>query len=499
MWKIKGIAKRTASTHGRVTSAAVLLIVATACRGTVAKTATPELTTLTIGFGLVAGTDPETGIQQVARILAQEDLTSVSADGTALAKLAGSWSVSPDGLTLLVHLRPSATFHSGKHVDAEAVRQVLQRQLPSKMGPAFDDVAAIRATTSGDLEFALRHRSTFLLEAFGDIAIREPKANLSGTGPFYVTNEADGEIEMRANDRYYGGRPAIDRIVIKPFTSLRSAWAEMLRGRVDVLYDVGVDALDSLGTSTDVNIFTFQRGYAHLLLLNVKRPPLNDAAFRRELNAAIDRDALVNEVWAGHGAPADGPVWYHNWAYRADLPRFVYHPEPPRHDARSRRFKCLIVDPSHERLALLVQRQLQGIGADIELEFVSLEEGSAKLRSGDFDAVLGDFPQGPNMIRPYLNWHSAGPNNLGHYTNKAVDAALDNIRLAEDDNAYKGGVAALQSAIVDDPPAVFLTWRERARAVSRRFRVPAVPPGTDVLTTVRSWTPVARVGVVSTN
>jgi hypothetical protein len=154
-----------------------------------------------------------------------------------------------------------------------SIRQVLQRQLPVSMGPAFDDVAAIRATASGDLEFALRHRSTFLLEAFGDIAIREPraggtairdpKANLSGTGPFYVTSDADGEIEMRANDRYYRGKPAIDRIVIKPFTSLRSAWAEMLRGRVDVLYDVGLDALDSLASSNDVNVFTVQRSVPH--------------------------------------------------------------------------------------------------------------------------------------------------------------------------------------------------------------------------------------------
>jgi ABC-type transport system substrate-binding protein len=274
----------------------------------------------------------------------------------------------------------------------------------------------------------------------------------------------------------------------------------MLRGRVDMLYDVGVDALDSLASSNDVNIFTFQRGgYAYLLLLNVTRPPLNDAAFRRELNAGIDRDALIKDEWASHGATADGPVWYRHWAYRADFPRFLYHPEPVRYDARSRRFKCLIVDPSHERLALLVQRQLQGIGVDIELEFVPLDQGLARLRSGDFDAFLADYLQGPNMVRPYLNWHSAGPNNGGHYSSRAVDAAFDNIRLAADDNAYRAGVAAFQSAIVNDPPAIFLTWRERASAVSRRFRVPAVTPGTDVFTTVRSWTPVARVGAVSTN
>ena len=50
---------------------------------------------------------------------------------------------------------------------------------------------------------------------------------------------------------------------------------------------------------------------------------------------------------------------------------------------------------------------------------------------------------------------------------------------------YRAGVAAFQRAIVDDPPAIFLAWSERARAVSTRFDVP-VEPGRDILSTLRS-------------
>lgn len=497
MCEIKRIGWRHAPVRGRVTPVAVLLILTIACRSSGQAPASSASNTLTIGFGLAAGTDSEIGIQQVARSIAVEDLTVIGPDGNNLSKLAERWSTSEDGLTVQVHLR-STTFHSGTRIDAETVRQILQRQLPGSMGPAFADIADIRATGDGALEFVLRRRSNFLLEALGTTAIREPQTTLSGTGPFYVTRDTGNEIEMRANSRYYGGKPGIDRLIIKPFTSLRSAWAEMLRGHVDVLYDIGVDALDSLVTSNDVTIFAVQRPYAHLLLLNVKRPPLNDPRVRRALNEAVDRQALVSEVWAGHAAPADGPVWYRHWAYSRDVPRFGYHPrsitaEAPVH------FTCLVVDPSHERLALLVQRQLLAVGAQVDMEFVSADKGGERLRSGDFDAVLADFLQGPNMVRPYLNWYSSGPNNWGHYSNHDVDTALDNIRLAADENAYRAGVSAFQRAIVDDPPAVFLTWRERARAVSRRFQVPSVPPGTDVFTTLRLWTPASTIGALSTN
>jgi len=88
-----------------VAASAILLIAMTACRHPAATTAAPETTTLTIGFGLVAGADPAIGIQQVARSVAIEDLTIVASNGTTLAKLAEGWSASPDGLTVRVRLR----------------------------------------------------------------------------------------------------------------------------------------------------------------------------------------------------------------------------------------------------------------------------------------------------------------------------------------------------------------------------------------------------------
>jgi hypothetical protein len=79
-----------------------------------------------------------------------------------------------------------------------------------------------------------------------------------------------------------------------------------------------------------------------------------------------------------------------------------------------------------------------------------------------------------------------------------VDAGLDSIRHAADDSAYKTGVAALQRAIVEDPPAIFLTWSERARAVSNRFDVVPDTSG-DVLKTLHLWRPATGETVAGKN
>lgn len=467
-------------------SAVVLLAALSGCQGAGSSKPGPEPLTLRIGFGLAAGGTADFGIAQAVHNIAFDELVSAAPDGRTRASLAQGWTTSTDGLTLRVRLRPSVTFDDGKPVNALAVRAVLQADLPGALGPAFDDIEEIRATSDLELEFRLRQRSTFLLEALGSVPIVNPASKESGTGPFSVQARRNGEVEMRANAGYFGGRPAIDRVVLKPYVSVRSAWADMLRGQVDMLYEVGVDSLDSLESSNDVNVFSFQRAYAYLLLLNVRAPALRDPAFRRRLNAAIDRRALVNDTLRGHGIPAEGPVSRSHWAYTADLPPFRYQPPASRPDRSPRRFTVLFGEPSLERLAVTIQRQLQAAGIEITLESVPADEFGVRLRTGNFDAVLSDYQQGPNLVRPYMYWHSNGPFNFGHYRSTAVDDALDGIRRAPDDQVYKAGVAAFWRAIVDDPPAVFLAWPERIHAVSTRFSVPA-EPDTSLLNTLHLW------------
>ena len=202
---------------------------------------------------------PEIGIQQTARNIALEGLVGVRRDGRAVPVLAESWSVSDDGLVWHLRLHPAAAFHSGKPANAQAIQQILQKQLPGALGPAIEDIADIRAVSDHDLEFLMRRRSTFLLERL-DLAIQEPGSDLSGTGPFLVVNSETNQVEMKANEAYYGGKPLIDRVTLMPYTSVRAAWADMLRGKVDMLYDVGVEALDSIEASKEIQTLYVSAG-----------------------------------------------------------------------------------------------------------------------------------------------------------------------------------------------------------------------------------------------
>jgi peptide/nickel transport system substrate-binding protein len=445
-------------------------------------------TTLTVGLGSAPGEGSGAGIQSTVRLIALETLVAYSATSRPEQRLAEEWKSAQGGLTWHVKLRPNIRFHDGERLEASDVRDVLMRDLPEHMGPAFDDIREIVATSTDTLEFRLKRPSTFLMDSL-DVPIQKPTKPgqpLIGTGPFQMKGPLDGqEVEMVANEAYYAGRPPIDRIVLRRYPSIRAAWADMLRDRVDMLYEVGLDAIDLIQPSRNTKLFAFQRPYAYTVILNTRSGVLKNPALRRGLNAAVDRVNLIAQALQGHGVPADGPVWPHHWAFSGSAPKFEYRPAP----LPPVEFRCVFVERSHERIALALQQQLQEVGVRLVIEQLPVDTGLDRLRSGNFDAFLIDVANGP-LARPYLFWHTSGPFNYARYSNLSVDAALSRIQHALDDTEYRAAVAAFQDAIVADPPAIFLAWSERARAVSTRFEVPA-EPGRDILSTLRSWRPAA--------
>jgi len=446
--------------------------------------------TVRIGYGLATGADARAGIQQVVMNLSSEGLLTYGPDGKPQPRLAQGWSLSPDGLTLRLQLTPGVVFHDGSPVTASVVRDILSEQLPFFVGPAEDDIEELKAISDTELEFQLRRRSAFILEGL-DTPILSGSTQPVGTGPFMPTAEGaeTDTAAMVANTDYYRGRPTLDRVNVAQYSSVRSAWADLLRQEVDVVYEVGVDAVDLLQPSSEINVFSSPRPYILAAILNVKRPVLKDPAFRRALNAAIDRETLVEDALNSHGTAANSPLWPLHWAYSDALPRFDY---APREMAGSPTFSLLFTEDSHERVALMLQRQLQAVGVQVTLEAAPLDQALTRARTGDFDAFLVDAAHGPMMVRPYLFWHSKAPRNWGGFASAEVDAAFEAIQRAPDDDAYREGVAAFQRAMVNDPPAIFLAWGERSRAVSARFAVPAEPNRDILPTTLRLWRPVAE-------
>lgn len=446
--------------------------------------------TLRIGAGFAATTSATMGLRNIAQLQAVENLARVTTEGRLQPSLARDWTVSPDGRSVSVNLVTGVKFHDGSPLTAEIVADAVRVSLSATMGPAFSDVDSVSATSNRQIVIRLHRPSPFLLEAL-EVPVPKPGTTLVGTGAFKIDNP-QLPTELRANDDYRLGKPLIGRIVVASYPSVRAAWAEMLRGRLDMLYEVGADALDSLGASSNVATFTFVRRYQYAVVMNNRSDAFRSKAFRQALNYAVDREAVVREGLNGHGVVSTSPVWPYHYAFNTALAhsgtdikragRLLSDVNPAIH-----RFTCLVrPDATIERIALIVKRQLQALGIEMTIEEMPVDQQLAAIQSGHFEAALTEMISGPTLLRAYYVWHS---NGYWNYQSAALDAALDEIRYAESDDAYASAVGHLQQVATDNPPAIFLAWNERARAVSTRFTVPAAEPGRDVMSTLRLWNP----------
>ena len=461
----------------------------------------PLPSTLRIGLGQVVRGVADTGLGNVIATVSAEGLVNLNEDGHARPRLAESWTTASDGLTLTLVLRRDATFHDGTPVTAPIVASVLQKSLPRLMGAAFEDVDSISAVDDWHLQIRLRQPSQFVIEAL-ETLIQKPGNAGGGTGAYVPGASSPTSSELRANPKYYLGRPAIDRITLTTYPSVRGAWAELLRGNIDMLYEVNVDALDSLQGSSNVAVSSFTRHYQYMIIFGAHAEAFKSPELRRALNAAIDRTALIRGAFNGHGVESTGPVPPRHWAIMSgNAPGITSDPKLARQLAQHHiRFTCLVTpDSVYERVALIVQQQLAAASVDMQIKEATTEDIVEAGRTGNYDAILADIVSGPSLFRTYRQLYSKVPFAFKPRTSPSIDAALDRVRHAISDDDYRAGVTALQQAIVDDPPALFLAWGERARAVSRRFDVAAPQDGRDVLATLRLWHPAGVPQVASRN
>jgi len=458
---------------------------------TIPQPTTPRQLTIGNPEGIVEGTD--LGVRALAAQLSVESLTQLGMDGRSTPKLAESWWWSKGGLELNVNLRPGIQFHDGTPLTATLASQLIAAVIAVQSNRAlytsFRDIVSVRAVGDRQIVFDLSQPSALLPDDL-EFPLTHGKATV-GTGPYRIVTEDDSGVVLDRFDRYYFGPPKIPRVVIKPFDTLRTAWTSLLRGDVDMVTDVPPDAVEFI-SNDQVRVISFGRRYQYLVAFNSARAPFNNSLVRRALNMAVDRDALIKNALQGRGIPSTGPLWPKNWAYNTSVASYRFDPALAatllnsagftadiRRDGRQRRFRftCLIPEDFSvaERVALEVQKQLFNVGVDMQFEVVPIKEFTVRVTEGRFDAMLIDLISGPTVGRSYMFWRSArrfpgGLNTFG-YENAEAERSFDLLRTSTNNVATQSAFTKLQEILLNDPPALFLAWNQRSRAVSRRFQI----------------------------
>jgi hypothetical protein len=81
--------------------------------------------------------------------------------------------------------------------------------------------------------------------------------------------------------------------------------------------------------------------------------------------------------------------------------------------------------------------------------------------------------------------------NVFGYDNPEAERLFEVLRTTTNEGAIRSATSRLQSAFLDDPPALFIAWQQRTRAVRRDFQF-AQQSDRDPMFNIWQWTPAPR-------
>lgn len=413
--------------------------------------------------------------------------------------------VSDGGHTYTFTLREGVKFSDGEPLRAEDVvytyRTILDPKTNNTARSELDAVKEVRASGDDKIVFTLKYpyspfASRTVLPVVPEHVAADQDPNTGsfntepvGTGPYVLTSWRKGDrLTFKANPDYWGGEPEVKNLTMA-FVADDDVRATRLRsGDLDgAVLPPNLAAVfkDDAGMRT----YAAKSYDFRAVTLPTGNPIAGDRAVRQALDAAVDRESMVDKILYGAGSPAYGPLPVDDPAFAPDikrtqdldkakstLDRAGWKPGKDGIRVRDgRRASFTLYSPSGDKLrqdhALAYASDAKAAGIEVKVESATWEVIEPRM---DGDAVLaGGGSTGDPDFGLYTLLHSSlagnGFNNMAHYDNPAVDQALEAARRTEDQQKRKSAYGRIQHELVENPGYTFLTHINHVYVLADRW------------------------------
>ena len=429
-------------------------------------------------------------------------------------RLAESWEqINPT--TMRFHLREGVTFHSGNALTAKDVDWTFDRlkDSPDFKGifNMFSDLVVVDDNTVDLISTApyplVLHTATYIFpmdSAFytGTDENGDDKAalvkhgnsfasrNLSGTGPFVVTEREQG-VKM-VFDRFDGywdtaSEGNVDQIILSPIKEAPTRVAALLSGDVDFIAPVPPTDLARIAEDEGTNLITQSGTRIITFQLNQERvDAFKDARVRQAIDYAVNNAAIVDRIMRGFGTVGGqaSPAGYLGYddalAPRYDLDKAkALMAEAGYADG----FSISMMAPNNryvndDKIAQAVASMLSKINITVDLQTMPKAQYWPKFDERAADMMMigwhSDTEDSANFHQFLTHCPDAdtgnGQYNSGNYCNPEADALMAQAN-AETDPAVRADLLQkLEGILYQDAAFIPLHWQDLAWGARKGLR-----------------------------
>ena len=380
--------------------------------------------------------------------------------------LAESWEVSPDGKAVTFNLRKGVKFHDGTDFNAEAVRWNIMRNLDFKNAPLLDPLldGVTPYLYMGDfverVEVVDEHTVTFhtfkpyrplvpfMADVQGFVQLSPTAAANLGdkfgqqpvcAGPFkFVEWTQDLRILADRNIDYWDeDKPYLDGLHWQ-HVSDSSVRVSMLRtGEADILGGQGSNIrpadLPLVENNPNIRVLEFKSATVDFLSLRVGETPWDNRALRQAVAYGLDRQKVIDVLFAGRGRPAYSTEGDSLWWSDASVKPYPYDPQKAKEKLTEAGFPTGLTlemgcssSATGVQICEFLQAMYEPTGIDFEIVthqnlYLAALQGKSKFRYSS-----GWAPRADPDVRIRTLFHTKGGNQvISLYSNSEVDKLLD--------------------------------------------------------------------------
>jgi dipeptide transport system substrate-binding protein len=430
---------------------------------------------------------------------------------TVIPGLAEKWAISADGKEIVFNLRKGVKFHGrgdfkpGRDFNADDVLWSFNRMWKADhpyakvSGGAYDYfndmgmpdlLASIDKVDDYTVKMVLKEANAPIIANlamdFATIHSAEYADHLSkagtpekfdqepvGTGPFeFVAYQKDAVIRFKAFADHWAGKSALDSLVFAITPDPTQRLAKLQKGECHVMIAPRPADLDGIKADTTLQLMSQPGLNIAYWAFNTEKPPFDKKEVRQALNMAIDKQAIIDNVYLGAGQVAKNLIPPTIWSYSDAVKDYAYDSAKAGELLKAAGASPMKIDlwympvqrpynPNAKRIAEMMQADLAKVG--IEATLVTYEWGEYRKRmqqgehqtgqlgwtgdNGDPDNFF--FLQGCDAARP-------GGQNLSKWCNKEFDDRLKKARsisdLAERTKLYE----EMQAIMKEEAPLLTL-------------------------------------------
>ena len=405
-------------------------------------------------------------------------------DLSLIPMLAKSWEANDDLTQFTFQLRSGVKFHHGKEFTAEDVVYSFERLLDPDVGSpiaaTLDFVSNVVAVDDLTVRFELDSPNSYLP---GSVALYHARIIPSdidperlaneefGTGPFILKEHVVGEriVMVRNPDYWWEGYPYLDQVIFFYIPTPETRAEALKSGAVDVIFDLNASSVTALEAHPETRVSESASASYLNLAMDMRVEPFDDILVRKALQAATNREAILQAAQFGKGSIAyDHPI-------PASDPHFWEGSQEavPPYDVE--RAKALLEEAGYpDGLDLTLHTSTSG-GTMVEMA-VAFKESAApagirvKIQREPEDEFWSDVW----MVKPFNTvwWDGRTPDeafsvvyksdaiwNESRYSNPRVDELIVNARGQADLADRRESYGEIQRILIDEVPRIIPVFR----------------------------------------